>query len=224
MSGNLSMDRKGSIPARSFGACHWCGAQSVRLQYLMCNDCFGIADTIPSKTQILLRSADVKKRLGGNVTAKKITPELRAFVLEPKNRFPVERSYQDHWAVILSQLPTHVLPEDVHRYASDLMDKGADVPEEDEIVRMIGVEKFLYYVLKIAVLRNVLRLDTDEDEEGFCVVCWKPTISEEHMLCSSCRDDLAPDSSDDGPGPEEEVKPYMGMKTRDIVLGKRGRS
>lgn len=216
------MSGKEIIPPRSFGHCRWCGAESVRLQYLMCPDCFRISELIPSKTSVLLNRPDVRKRIAGT-TVKAITPELRKFLLDPNSRFPPERSYQQHWNIIQEQAISLVSDSDVKKLANEMLEEMEEdeIPDSDELETIVGVETVLRFMLHVAVLRGTLKLD-DEDLDGSCIVCGKPTIEGTRGLCSACRGELireVPDVEKQAPPAE---KPYAGMKSRDIILGKRG--
>ncbi|MFH1743015.1 MAG: hypothetical protein ABIH23_28755 [bacterium] len=217
-------EAKRSIPVRSFGNCRWCGATDVRLQYLMCPNCFSIAGMIPSKVSMLSNRPDVKKRLKeGGATVNNVVPELRDFLSDPKTRFPSERSYQEHWNTMLSQTADFASESDLHVRAVELKSQGEEIPEKDQLKKTIGLEKLLHFMLKVAVLSGTLNLKRDESEDGFCVVCWKSTPSEKHMLCMRCRDELVTDAQSGEEFIDTTPKPRKGMATIDIILRNRKR-
>lgn len=212
------------IPKRSFGFCRWCEAESVRLSYLMCPNCFRFEEAIPSKTSVLLNRPEVKKRLAGIVTVKTIVPELRAFLLDPKTRFPPERGLQEHWQTIQEVAVENVSDSDIRRRVEELMERGVEeTPPEEELERDIGLEIVLRFILHVAVIRGVLKIDDEDD--GVCVICGNDTEGGGQTLCHTCKSELTRDMSDgDSPMVEEEApRKQLGMNTRDITLGKRGR-
>lgn len=209
------------IPARSFGNCRWCAAESVRLQFLMCADCFLVAETVPSKTNVLLNRPDVKKRLKGGVTLRKVLPELRSFLLDEKSRFPTERRSIEHWAAMQEQTISLVTDSDISRRILELKEAGEkDLPTADELATMIGLDTMLRFVLHVAILRGVMKLDTS-DEEGMCLVCGRTTEAGSRALCPACRTDLIREVPDSAPMLVEEPKANVGMNTRDLIMGKR---
>ena len=232
MSGS-GIDMKEVIPPRSFGYCRWCGAEGVRLQYLMCPNCARIADMIPSKTSVLLNRPEIKKRLrAGNMTLENVVPELRAFLMDPKSRFPPERGNLEHWKQMQEQVISMVSEADINRYYENLLsqkreaeendEEFGELPSEDELEVMVGLDNLFRYILHIAVLRGLLKLDTDDDVEQSCMVCGRPVGVEGKSICSICRNEIVHDA----PEPEIEaspVKTQLGMNTRDIVMAKRNR-
>ena len=220
----LRVTTKGKIiPARSFGNCRWCDARDVRLQYLMCTNCFSIANMVPSKVQVILNRPEVKKRLrDSGATPRAITPELYSFFMHPKTQFPSERSYRAHWERMLSEAFTFASDADISLRIEELKKEEAEIPSEQHLREVIGVEKLIYFMLKVGVLCDMLKLDPDDDE-GFCVVCWKPTPSEKHMLCTQCRSDIIREMEVDEETPDDGPKQYKGMATSDIVLKNRRR-
>ncbi|MFH1738864.1 MAG: hypothetical protein ABIH23_07630 [bacterium] len=217
-------DGKEFIPIRSFGFCRWCGAERVRLQYMMCPDCFRISNMLPSKTSVLLNRPEVKKRLKSDgATIKNIAPELCVFLTDPKTRFPAERSYQEHWGVMLEQSLNFISESDVSRHIDTLEEKGVeDIPAEEELEKTLGLEHLLRFILHVAVLRGLLKLDQDEEGESFCILCGQPAALGSRTLCSQCRSEIVQDDSDMDRPTEEVARAPQGMATRDIVLRKRG--
>ena len=222
--GSSGDDARQSIPPRSFGNCRWCATRDVRLQYLMCTKCFRIADMIPSKIQVLLSRPEVKKRLrDGGTTVTNVVPELRVFVTDSKRRFPSERGDQEHWEVMLKEARGFGSEADVLKRAEDLKGQGVEVPTREEVKETIGLERLLHFILKIAVLCQKLKFEHDENEDGFCVVCWKDTPSEKHMLCTQCRDELVREVQPEETLIEDAPKVRKGMATSDIILKDRRR-
>ncbi len=218
---------KDAIPPRSFGFCRWCGAERVRLQYLLCPDCFRIADMIPSKTSVVMNRPEVKKRLRGMATVKKLTPELRIFLTDPKTRFPADRNHIEHWEKMIEQSRTLVSDSDIRRYIDNLCanvdeDEEVNVPPDEEVEEIVSLENILRFFLHVAVLRGALKLDEDPDDAS-CMVCGHQTAVGSRSLCSSCRNELVHDVSDSGPAEAAPAKIQLGMHSRDIIMGKRGR-
>ncbi|MFH1742058.1 MAG: hypothetical protein ABIH23_23900 [bacterium] len=221
-SGPDSDEKRQTIPQRSFGNCRWCATTDVRLQYLMCTKCFWVADMVPSKVSVLLSRPEIKKRLReAGPTIKNVVPELRTFVLDPKMRFPPDLSSHQHWDRMLTQCAKVISDADLHKESVDLKNQSLEIPPRQELRAKIGLERLLYFILKVAVLCK--KIDLKGDEEGFCVVCWKPTPTEKHMLCTQCRSDLIREVQIDEKPEDTEPKVYKGMATRDIVLKDRRR-
>lgn len=215
----------GVIPPRGFGLCRWCGADRVRLQYLMCGDCFRIADLVPSKTNVLLNRPEVRKQLQGeNPSIKRIVSPLREFLLDPKMRFPPENSFQDHWKKMLDHCQQQVTDEEFESRYEQLKESGSDLLGDDRAMEaMIGTESLLRFILHVAVSRDLVDIE-DDDREGFCVVCRNPTAEEKHMLCLMCRDELCQQQlMEEDTSLEAEKKAPRGMATSDYILGDRRR-
>jgi len=218
-----AQDVRGIIPQRGFGNCRWCAAQDVRLSYLMCGDCFRIAEMVPSKTKMLMGRPDVKKRLGREVTIKTVAMELRDFVLDPKNRFPAEQSQQAHWDKMVDQVRSEVSQAEIGRCVASLIERGVEEPpSQSDIAKLAGVERLLRFILHVSVLRDLLRIDMDEEDAAFCCICGKPAAEGGKSLCPQCRSEILRQSGQEEVQ-EEKPKPYMGMNVIDIILKDRGR-
>ena len=177
---------------------------------------------IPSKVGVLLSRPEVKKLLRETgPTFKNVVPELRKFVLDPKMRFPPDHSSHQHWDRMLTQCAKVIAESDIHKQIADLENEGSEIPSQGELREKIGLERLLHFILKVAVLCK--KIDLKGDEEGFCVVCWKPTPTEKHMLCTQCRSDLIREVQIDEKPEDTEPRGYKGMATRDIVLKDRRR-
>lgn len=210
------------IPTRSFGHCRWCGTEGKRLSFLMCPDCARIAEMIPSKTNVLLNRPEVKRRLGGGATVGIVVPELRNFLMDAKARFPPERSYAEHWDTMIEQAVSLVGDGDVRKRIAEMIDDDSidtdSIPPTSEIEKQVGVDNVIRFILHVAVLRGILKLDSDGG--GSCMICGRESDEDGHLICVPCRNDIGSDVSDAGPA-LEEPKPYAGMHTSDITQKRR---
>ncbi|HOE11543.1 MAG TPA: hypothetical protein PLQ35_11835 [bacterium] len=218
-----AQDIRGIIPQRSFGNCRWCAAQDVRLSYLMCGDCFRIAEMIPSKTRMLIGRPNVRKRLGRDITIKTVAAELREFLLDPKNRFPAEQSQQTHWEKMVSQVRSEVSPADISRCVAGLIERGIEeLPSQSDLAKLAAVDRLLRFMLHISVLRDLLRIELDQEDAACCCICGRPAAQGSKALCSQCRSEILRQSGQEEVQ-QERPKPYMGMKAIDIIMKDRGR-
>ena len=222
----MSDQTRGLIPARSVGDCRWCGAQMTRLQYLMCSDCSRIAERIPSKVQVILRSPGFAKSTEGRATIEKVIPELTRFILDSKQNFPANPRDQEHWSIMLNESQALVSRADLLDRARE-MKREPDVeelPTEQELKRIMGAERLLRYMMHVAVQQGALKLEGGGEDTKFCVVCGRSTSEEIRMLCYRCMNELAIEAPDtDSSEEEEKSSGFKGMATRDIVLGDRRR-
>ncbi len=222
MSGVSGSSPKSIIPRRSFGNCRWCGAENARLDYLMCADCFRIADMVPSKTKILLNRPEVRKRLKGeDINVNNVAGELWTFLSDASVRFPADPSLKKHWEKMIEENIALVTREDLYREIEEAKENGtADLGSEQEAARKIGVENLLRFILTVAVLKGSLNLDITDERVERCMICNRPTHEVEHYLCTVCRNEYIRDTSlEDSASEEEKIVPRMA--TIDIVLGKR---
>ncbi len=218
----MSDQTRGIIPPRSMGDCRWCGAQMTRLQYLMCSDCNRIAERVPSKVQVILRSADFAKTTEGKATVEKVVPELTRFILDSQQDFPANPRDQEHWAKMLDECETMVSRSDLLERAKEMKSAGeTDLPSEQELRRFLGAERLLRYMIHVAVQQGALKLEGGGDNAKFCVVCGGSTSDEIRMLCYRCMDELVIEPPAEESVEEEESSGLKGMATRDIVLGDR---
>ncbi len=206
---------KDFIPERSFGHCNWCGEDNVRLHYLMCNDCFRISNMVPSKAQVLLNRPDLKKKYKEiGATIKNVASDLRRFLLDPKTRFPNERYDKEHWEKIQEEGADNASSTEVNILLDQMQEQGVDpLPEQEEVERLVGIDKTLRFMMRVGVLRGVLKMDSDgEDDEFFRKMiesCMENAIAEDMKLGGEQKPSL------------QENKPRAGMATRDLVMKRR---
>ncbi len=222
----MSDQERGMIPARGFGDCHWCGAQMTRLQYLMCPECIRVAEQIPSKTQIVLRSGDFAKNVEGKSSVENVIPELQSFLFDSKQDFPRDASGREHLAKMVEHSLSLVSSGDVAKREEQLKEEGVqDIPSQEELGRTLGIERILRFMLHVAVQQGALKLDDAGEATKFCVVCGDSTSEEIRMICFRCMDEMSVDSPDMEMDDEskDESNGYKGMATSDIVLPRRRR-
>ncbi len=224
MTPGSAQDRSNAIPPRGFGNCRWCGAESIRMQYLLCNDCWRIADQMQSKTQVLLKNPKFKNRFkAGEVTLSKTATELRKSLQTGELRLPSDSTYQKQWEKIVEQTCGTITEEDLEKWIVRKTEEGEkDIPPENEWRETMGIENFLCFVLRVSVLRGSLKFDYDPQDEAFCIVCGAETVAEDRSLCGQCRSEYIKDTSDTPKETDDSQRRYPGMATADIVLrGKR---
>jgi hypothetical protein len=208
------------IPQRSFGRCNWCGEESCRLSFLMCTNCFRIANMIPSKTMVLLNQPDVKRALEPTgTTIRHVAPHLRMFLEDPRSKFPHEKSDLKLWEAIKKEMVEFLSPGEIRNYRIKLIESDVQLPDEDELAFWVGSEKYLQFVLRVAVIRGELKMDFDPEDEDFfqkmIEVCTANTMNDTlEGLGKSSEQKLQIDT---------DKKSSIGMNTRDITLKKRGK-
>lgn len=209
-----------SIPKISFGLCRWCGSENQRMQYLMCPNCFRVANMIPSKTMVLLNRPEVKKRLAGGATIRNITPELRRFLKDPKTRFPPEQAERKHWDAMQEEAAANVTQRDIKIYLEDMISRGVHElpPTDEELAAVVGLESILRFILHVSVIRGLLKIDYDEEEaKNF------------NEVCQDCMEEAIVEDPTQGIEPDKTLKETSpidnrpGMKIRELIMKKYGR-
>lgn len=173
----MSNENDELIPIRSFGHCRWCGTEGAKLQYLMCMDCYNIAGMMPSKVTVVMNQPDVKKALekeGTNIRT--ITPELVKFLLNRKNKFPPGIQAKEHWDQMLDEAIEYVNEDEIAELYKEIKKErrrqGLELPDEEELAEMIGMESTIRFFLFYCVLRGLLRIEmSEEDKEEMERIC-----------------------------------------------------
>ncbi|MBZ0258484.1 hypothetical protein K8I31_20625, partial [bacterium] len=151
-----------------------CDSDSVSLTYLMCPSCYRISNMIPSKAMVLMNNPKIKREVAAVGTSiRSIAPYVREFILDPANKFPTEKTDQEHWHEMLSNAPFHANKDDVRLFVEQLMDRGIDtLPTKEQAQESAGLEVLLRFMMLVGVVRGVLRMKpSEEDQETFERIC-----------------------------------------------------
>lgn len=195
------------IPIRSFGHCRWCGTEGAKLQYLMCTSCYNIASLMPSKVTVVMNQPDIKKSLEKRgINIRTITPELVKFLLNPKNKFPPGVQAKEHWDQMLDEAIDYVNDDEIAEMYEEIKKErrrqGLELPDEDEIAEIIGMESTIRFFLFYCVIRGLLKIEmSEEDKEEFERICeaTKANVTVEKAISKTSSSAPSPSQAADKP-------------------------
>ncbi len=211
-----------SIQENGFGNCRWCGAEDIRLQYLMCPNCFKMSNKVPSKAMVLLNKPEIKQKLGEKgATLTTFTPELRKFITGEETNFPPEKDDISHWTLMQEVAQKNVEQKDIQFYIREMVKKAGYPlpPTDEELFKIIGLECMLRFIIRSLVQRGELKIGLDLDEDEFL-----DDLQEKCMDATVLKEDQA-----DWKPQETAVQTILGaddkkgMNVRDIIMKKYGR-
>lgn len=219
----MDSESKSYIPSRGFGDCYWCGAHMQRLEYCMCAVCNRVAESVPSKVQMVLNTPNLMKKIVGKTTVENIILEIRRFATRTERDFPRKGDLQRHWETMIDEVQSRISDSEIDEFIRKHRPDGdEDTENEGEITRNLAIERLLRFMLHVAIQQGAINMQ-QEISEKYCVVCGKKTSAEKHMLCLRCRDELILESPEMDNNTEKISTTPKGMATRDMVRNRRGR-